>query len=132
MNETTNGAVRDLHHPLILSSRVIGTPVIDRDGDKLGHVDDLSIEKVSGKCVYAILSFGGILGFGAKFHPVPWLLLDYDVERQAYRVPLDAAAIMDAPSYAAGEIRLLGGPDHRTYGDTIYGYYGAYGAVPYW
>src|SRR5690606_22730576 len=107
-------------------------PVSDRDGDKLGHVDDLSIERVSGKCVYAILSFGGILGCGARFHPVPWRRLDYDVARQAYRVPLGAAAIMHAPSYVAGEIRLLGGPDHRTCGDTIYGYYGAYGAVPYW
>ena len=32
----------------------------------------------------------------------------------------------------AAEVRELGGPEYRAYGDTIYGYYGTYGAVPYW
>ena len=132
MDLTTSDTVRDLHHPLILSSRVIGTPVIDRDGKKLGHVEDLSIEKTSGKTVYAILASGGFLGLGEKLHPVPWLLLDYDVSEEAYRLPLDSAAVKDAPSYGPSEIRMLGGSDHRIYGDTIYGYYGTYGAVPYW
>lgn len=132
MDQTKSGGVRDLHHPLILSSRVVGTPVIDRDGNKLGEVDDLSIEKQSGKTVYAILASGGFLGLGEELRPIPWLLLDYDVDEQAYRVPLDASAIKDAPSYGPAEIRMLGGPDHRLYGDAIYGYYGTYGAVPYW
>lgn len=132
MDHMTQETVRDLHHPLILSSRVVGTPVYDKAGNTLGHVDDLSIEKVSGKTVYAILSFGGFLGIGEKYHPVPWPLLDYDLERQGYTVPLDVEALKGAPTYDAAEIRQLGGPDHRTYGDTIYGYYGTYGAVPYW
>ena len=119
-------------HPLILSSRVIGTPVFDRAGTRLGHVDDLSIEKASGRTIYAIMSFGGFLGIGEKFHPVPWSLLEYDVERGGFAVPLEPSSLKDAPSYDAAEIRDLGGPEHRTYGDTIYGYYGTYGAVPYW
>jgi hypothetical protein len=119
-------------HPLILSSRVVGTPVYDSAGTRLGHVDDLSIEKVSGRAIYAIMSFGGFLGIGEKFHPVPWSLLDYDVERGGFVVPLDQSVLKDAPNYDAAEIRELGGPDHRAYGDTIYGYYGTYGAVPYW
>jgi len=132
MNQTADGAPRDLHHPLILSSRVIGAPVFDREGNRLGHVDDLSIEKANGKTVYAIMSFGGFLGIGAKLHPVPWPLLDYNLERGGYTVPLNAEILEDAPNYDAAEVRLLGGPDHRVYGETIYGYYGTYGAVPYW
>jgi sporulation protein YlmC with PRC-barrel domain len=119
-------------HPLILSSRVIGTPVFDRAGTRLGHVDDLSIEKVSGRTIYAIMSFGGLLGIGEKFHPVPWSLLEYDVERGGFTVPLEPSALKNAPHYDAAEIRDLGGPEYRIYGDTIYGYYGTYGAVPYW
>lgn len=46
MNHTADDAPRDLHHPLIFSSRVLGTPVFDGGGDRIGHVDDLSIEKV--------------------------------------------------------------------------------------
>lgn len=132
MEQATQERVQDLHHPLILSSRVVGTPVYDREGEKLGNVDDLSIDKKSGKTVYAVLSFGGFLGIGERFHPVPWSLLEYDTERDGYVVPLTPSALKDAPHYDAGEIRMLGGADHRRYGDTIYGYYGTYGAVPYW
>jgi len=132
MDQMTQDRPDTSSHPLILSSRVTGTPVFDRAGTRLGHVDDLSIEKVSGRTVYAIMSFGGFLGIGEKFHPVPWSLLEYDVERGGFTVPLDPAVLKSAPSYDVAEIRDLGGPDYRTYGDTIYGYYGTYGAVPYW
>lgn len=133
MEQATRERMQDLTgHPLILSSRVVGTAVYNREGDRLGHVDDLSIEKVSGRTIYAIMSFGGFLGIGEKFHPVPWSLLDYDTDQGGFVVPLDQSSLKDAPYYDAAEIRALGGPDHRTYGDTIYGYYGTYGAVPYW
>jgi hypothetical protein len=132
MDQMTRERTVEVDHPLILSSRVTGTPVYDRADTRLGHVDDLSIEKVSGRAIYAIMSFGGFLGIGERFHPVPWALLDYDVERGGFTVPLDSSVLKDAPSYELAEIRDLGGPDYRTYGDTIYGYYGTYGAVPYW
>jgi hypothetical protein len=132
MDHATEDRVHDLHHPLILSSRVIGTAVFDRAGTRIGHIADLPLEKKSGKAVYAIMSFGGFLGIGEKFHPVPWILLDYDIDLDGFRVPLDPASLKDAPSYDSREIRDLGGPEYRVYGDTIYGYYGTYGAVPYW
>jgi hypothetical protein len=119
-------------HPLILSSRVIGKPVFDGNGTRLGHVDELSIEKVGGRVIYGILSFGGFLGIGEKFHPVPWSLLDYDIERDGFTVPLEPSALKDAPSYDRAELRELGGASYRRYGDTIFAYYGPYGAVPYW
>lgn len=119
-------------HPLVLSSRVTGKPVFDRSGTSLGHVDDLSIEKASGRVIYGIMSFGGFLGIGEKFHPVPWSLLDYDLERDGFIVPLDPSVLNDAPSYDREELRELGGGDYRRHGDYIYSYYGAYGAVPFW
>jgi hypothetical protein len=132
MDQMTHDRTSDLGHPLVLSSRVVGTPVYDHAGTRLGHVDDLSIEKDSGRAVYAIVSFGGFLGIGEKFHPVPWALLTYDLELGGFVVPLTPAALEGAPNYDAAEIRALGGPEYRTYGDTIYGYYGTYGVTPYW
>jgi sporulation protein YlmC with PRC-barrel domain len=132
MDQMTQERTADLGHPLVLSSRVTGTPVYDQAGTRLGHVDDLSIEKESGRAVYAIVSFGGFLGIGEKFHPVPWALLTYDVERGGFVVPLTPAALTGAPNYDPVEIRALGGPEHRAYGETIYGYYGTYGVTPYW
>jgi hypothetical protein len=119
-------------HPLILSSRVTGTTVYNQAGEKIGHVDDLSVEKVSGKVVYAIMSFGGFLGIGEKFHPVPWSLLDFDVERDGYVVPFDKATLEGAPFYERDELRELGGARHRAYGETIFAFYGPYGPAPYW
>ena len=132
MDQMSREQTSDLGHPLVLSSRVTGTPVYDAAGTRLGHVDDLSIEKASGRAIYAIVSFGGFLGIGEKFHPVPWALLTYDVDRGGFTVPLTREALKGAPNYDAAEIRALGGPEYRTYGDTIYGYYGTYGVTPYW
>jgi len=86
----------DKEHRLILGSRVNRAPVFNRTGETIGHIDDLSIERVSGRVVYAIMSFGGFLGIGERFHPIPWELLHYDIERGGYVVPLDKAAYDDA------------------------------------
>ncbi len=117
-------------HKLILGSRVESTPVFNRDGDTIGHIDDLSIERVSGKVVYAIMSFGGFLGIGEKFHPIPWSLLHYDTDRGGYVVPLDKTQLKDAPHYERDELIGLGGPSHQAYGQRIYDYYGAFGPLP--
>lgn len=124
--------IEESEHRFILASRVNDAPVFDEAGKRLGHVDDLSIERVSGQVIYAIVSFGGFLGIGEKFHPVPWSLLDYDPERGGYVVPLDRATLESAPYYDRYELSALGGPSHQTYGERIFGYYGPYGSVPYW
>jgi hypothetical protein len=45
-------------------------------------VDDIMIDKVSGKAIYALMSFGGFLGIGAKYHPLPWSTLKYDEKQR--------------------------------------------------
>jgi hypothetical protein len=58
-------------HDLIMANRVTDTPVFNRAGDRMGHIDNLSIDKVSGQVVCAMLSFGGFLGIGDKLHARP-------------------------------------------------------------
>jgi hypothetical protein len=118
-------------HTLILSSRVNGTPVFDSTGQKIGHIHDLSIERVSGEVTYAIMSFGGFLGIGERFHPLPWSLLEYDPKRGGYTVSLDKATLEDAPSYDRFDLETLGGPHSGFLGERIFGYYSPYGAPPY-
>lgn len=118
-------------HPLIFASRVDGTPVFDSAGEKIGHVLDISIEKVSGKAVYGILSFGGFLGIGEKYHPLPWSILTYEPEKGGFVVPLDKKALEAAPYYDRSELDKLGG-EHRSFNESIYSYYGRYGALPYY
>ncbi|MGH6766839.1 MAG: PRC-barrel domain-containing protein, partial [Bradyrhizobium sp.] len=64
-------------HQLIASDRVEGTAVRRPNGDKLGHIERLMIDKVSGRVSYAILGFGGFLGIGTSLLPLPWARLTY-------------------------------------------------------
>src|SRR3984885_2372470 len=65
-------------HQLIASDRVEGTAVRRSNGDMIGHIERLMIDKISGQVSYAILSFGGFLGMGANLLPLPWARLSYN------------------------------------------------------
>jgi len=132
MNQPVSDVIVESNHRLILGSRVNGTPVFNKEGERIGHVADLSIERTTGRVAYAIMSFGGFLGIGEKFHPIPWSLLDYDVERDGYVVPLDKAALEGAPNYGIEELVELGGASIRHHDQRIFEYYGPYGPLPYW
>jgi hypothetical protein len=56
---------------LIGSDKVEGTPVYGRDDNKIGTVQRVMIDKVSGKVTYAVVSFGGFLGMGEDYFPMP-------------------------------------------------------------
>jgi hypothetical protein len=115
-------------HPLITAKRVTGTAVYNAAGERIGHIEDLSIHKVTGQVIYALMSFGGFLGLGEKLHPLPWSVLDYDTDKDGYVVPLDKAELESAPSYGKDELDSLGGEREV----SLFAYYAPYGATPYW
>ena len=61
--------------PCISSTKVSGTAVYNANGDKLGSIDDVIIDKVSGQVRYAALEFGGFLGVGTDRYPLPWNMI---------------------------------------------------------
>jgi len=75
-------------HRLIASDRVERTPVRRSDGTKVGIIERLMIDKVSGKVAYAVLSFGGFMGIGVKHIPVPWYRMKYGASLDAYEINL--------------------------------------------
>jgi hypothetical protein len=87
---------------LIAADKVKGTNVYNQAGDKLGNVDDIMIDKVSGRAIYAVMSFGGFLGMGEKYHPLPWATLKYDEQKSGYVVNLDKKQLEGAPNYDRG------------------------------
>ena len=119
------------NHSLITTDRVNGTPVFNLAGERIGHIDNLSINKTSGQVIYALLSFGGFLGMGERFHPLPWNVLDYDPAKEGYVVPLEKAQLDTAPSYTKDELEAFGAGD-QSYRDRLFDFYGPYGAAPYW
>lgn len=118
------------NHSLITASRVEGTPVFNRAGERVGHIEDLSIQKASGQVTYALLSFGGFLGLGERIHPLPWSVLEYDTDKDGYVVPLDKTQLESSPSWSKDELEAFGGDSD--YRERLYDYYAQYGATPYW
>ena len=86
---------------VISSERVEGTAVYNTAGDKLGTIDDLMIDKLSGQVRYAVLEFGGFLGIGKDRYPIPWSMLKYDTAQDGYVVPLQKETLDGAPKYTA-------------------------------
>ena len=106
---------------LIAAEKVKGTSVYNPDGETLGTIDDVLIDKVSGKAIYAVMSFGGFLGIGEKYHPLPWSTLHYDVSKGGYLVNLDKQKLEGAPTFGTDE-DFKWSPD---YGRQVDEYYGA-------
>jgi hypothetical protein len=82
---------------LIAADKVEGTSVYNPAGEKLGTIDYVMLDKATGRAVYAILSFGGFLGLGESYHPLPWSVLKYDTRHGGYVVNLDRQTLKNAP-----------------------------------
>ena len=106
---------------LIAASKVEGTSVYNREGESLGSVHDLMVDKRSGHVAYAVMSFGGFLGMGQSYHPLPWNVLEYDERQGGYVVDLDKDRLKNAPYYDANDV-----PDWSDgrYGRQVDEYYG--------
>ena len=106
---------------LVAASKVSGTNVYDIAGVKLGSVYDVMIDKETGKTEYAILSFGGFLGIGDKYHPLPWQSLTYDATLGGYVVNIDRTRLEGAPAYSAAEQSMWNDPAYATLVGDYYG-----------
>lgn len=111
----------DENATVISASKVTGTSVYNTQGDQLGEIYDVMVDKRSGKIAYAILSFGGFLGIGEKQHPLPWSALTYDETKGGYVVNLDKRQLENAPTMDPDD-DFEWTPD---YGRRVDKYYGA-------
>ena len=75
------------------------TTVYNAALEKLGSVQDVMIDKSTGRIAYAILSFDGFLGVGDRYYPLPWEKLRYNTEISGYVVDIDRDVLEGAPSY---------------------------------
>ena len=112
---------------LILASRVVKTPVYTSDGHLAGHVDDISIDRESGQSVYALIASGGFVRIGAKFHPLPWSMLEYSTFAEGYVLPLTSEDLKDAPHYTRKELADLGGARHHERDIELRDFYAGFG-----
>jgi hypothetical protein len=105
---------------LIASNKVEGTSVYNRQGEHLGEVYNFMVDKYSGRVAYAVMSFGGFLGIGESYHPLPWKALDYDTSMNGFVVDLDRSRLEGAPRYGHDEDPWA---SDRNYGRNVHSYY---------
>jgi sporulation protein YlmC with PRC-barrel domain len=113
------------HTRAILASKVKGTPVYNASGDKIGHVEDVVLDKLSNNIMFAVLGFGGLLGVGEKYHPIPWSVLDFDQNKGGYVVRMDKDELEKSPAY---DLEDLTHDDSTVRAET----YSYYQAQQYW
>jgi len=105
---------------LIASDKVEGTAVYNDHGERLGNIHNLMLDKQRGQVEYAVLSFGGFLGLGTDYYPLPWRSLTYDQSQGGYVVGIDKDVLKNAPHYAPADEPVY----DRGYGETVYRHYG--------
>lgn len=104
---------------LIQSNRADTMQVDSRDGDRIGHVHAYMIQKRTGQALYVILAFGGFMGIGKAFYPLPFELLGYNPVEDRYVVTIDRRVLEGGPSWANNAPAF-----DQAYADRVAQYYG--------
>ena len=110
---------------LIASDRVEGTPVFRPGGKRIGTIKRLMLDKRRGTVAYAVMGFGGFLGIGDDYYPLPWALLTFDEGLGGYKVDLSDQQLKGAPKFAR---------NNWDFGDRVQeaALLDYYGMPPYW
>ena len=108
------------HPAAIPATRVIGTYVQDEAGNRIGHIEDIVLDKASNNIMFAVVGFGGFLGMLGKFHALPWSSLSYDDARHSYVVSYSKEQLRGAPAASVDELTRGGGAPIR---ELAYDYY---------
>jgi hypothetical protein len=107
---------------------VKGTAVYNDAGDRIGTVEDIVLDKLSNQIMFAALGFGGVVGIGEKYYPVPWSVLDYDEDKGGYVVPISRDRLDHAPSCSLKDLTKHDG----SLGDIRQKSYSYYNVNPDW
>jgi sporulation protein YlmC with PRC-barrel domain len=121
-----DASVRETTH-LISSDKVEGTAVRRSNGDKIGTIQHVMLDKRSGRIAYAALSFGGFLGMGEEYRAVPWNALRYNAQLDAYELNVTDDQLRNAP-LATTDFFESGRADQR-WEDDLHRHYRV---TPYW
>ncbi|MGQ3889600.1 PRC-barrel domain-containing protein [Legionella sp. CNM-1927-20] len=112
---------------IVNTDDVIGADVKNSQGEDLGTIETLMIDKLQGQVAYVVLSYGGFLGMGKKLFALPWGLFSYDSKRECFIVPIDRKTLEASPGFDKDHW-----PDmsSQAWKKTMTDYYGSYLSHP--
>ena len=128
MSESTRDIpASPLPHPRVMAvGTFTGYRVVNPVGEDLGKIEDIVIDMESGRIAYAVLSFGGFLGFGNKLFAIPWEALRLSSQDDEFILHVNKEVLDNAPGFDKDHWPEMA---DRQWGASIYSYYGY---RPYW
>lgn len=83
----------------VKASSIIGTSVVNPGHESLGDIKEMVIDPRTGKVAYAVVSFGGFLGMGAKLFAIPFSAFVYNVSENEYVLDVTKDRLKSAPGF---------------------------------
>lgn len=103
-----------------------GDSVVNAVGDDLGKIEAIMLDVTSGRIAYAVLSFGGFLGMGAKLFAIPWSALTLDAAEKRFVLDVSKERLENAPGFDKDHWPSMADQDWAT------GVHNYYDVKPYW
>ena len=118
---------RELPWSLIRGHTFIGADVENPQGQNLGDIKDIVIDRASGRITYAVVSFGGFLGMGEKLFAVPWgAFAQPRADKDKFVLDVDKERLKNAPGFDQNNWPQMASREWVT---SLYSYYNV---PPYW
>lgn len=108
----------------VQASKLVGTKVKSAQGEEIGVVKDVMIDRSTGCMAYTVLSTGeggARAAGGGKLVAVPWAVYSPASDVNALTVTVDRERIYSAPVFDYARIDQYSRPDYIT---NVYSYYG--------
>jgi sporulation protein YlmC with PRC-barrel domain len=106
---------------LLRSRTLFDYRVKSPQGEDLGKIEEVMIDMEIGRVAYAILSFGGFLGLGDKWVPVPWDAVALQPHEKVLILKIEKDKLQKAPNFDRTTLPELA---NRQWGAVIHTYYG--------
>jgi sporulation protein YlmC with PRC-barrel domain len=110
----------------VKASSIIGTDVVNSEGESLGDIKEVVIDPSTGKVAYAVVAFGGFLSMGEKLFAIPFSAFAYDAEDNEYILDVSKEKLKAAPGFNADHWPSM--TDEKWNRDM----YKFYARSPYW
>lgn len=110
----------------VKASSMIGTDVVNPQGDNLGDVKEVVIDPRTGRVAYAVVSFGGFLGMGEKLFAIPFSACAYNAVKNECVLDVSKERLKAAPGFDADHWPSI---SDEKWNRDVYKYYQR---SPYW
>lgn len=106
---------------IVNTDDIVGVEVRSPQGDKLGKIEAIMLDKLQGRVAYVVLSFGGFLGMGDKLFAIPWSMFSYNNKEECFNLSLDKETLKKSPGFDKDHWPDMSNP---AWSSSIHKYYG--------